>query len=71
MVASNENRFPDIIKSIFIMLEGLKDLYNVSEEILHSGMILDRYYIGARYTDGFPEGTPSEYFDKKNGKGSA
>ncbi|KXG78363.1 hypothetical protein AN618_04290 [Fervidicola ferrireducens] len=54
--------------SIFKMLEGLKDLYNVSEEILHFGRILDRYYIGTRYPNGFPEGTPSEYFDKATAK---
>lgn len=50
--------------SIVKMLEGLVGRLEVSEELLHAGRILDRYYIESRYPNGFPEGSPVDYFDK-------
>lgn len=51
--------------SILKMLEGLEDLISVSEDLFHAARILDRYYIESRYPNGFPQGSPAEYFDAK------
>ena len=51
--------------SILKMLEGLSASTPAPEEIMHAGRLLDRYYIETRYPNGFPEGSPSDYFDKK------
>ncbi|MBI5970647.1 MAG: HEPN domain-containing protein [Deltaproteobacteria bacterium] len=51
--------------SIVKMLEGLKERMDVAEGILHAGRVLDRYYIESRYPNGFPSGSPHEYFDGK------
>lgn len=39
-----------------------------SEELLHAARILDRYYTVSRYPNGFPEGSPAEFFDEKIGR---
>lgn len=54
--------------SVVKMLEGLKDDLTISQELLHMAMILDRYYIEGRYPNGFPEGSPMDFFDEKIGK---
>jgi HEPN domain-containing protein len=54
--------------SVVKMLEGLKERVEISEDLLHSARILDRYYIESRYPNGFPAGSPFEYFDEKIGK---
>ena len=54
--------------SIVKMLYGLKDIANVQEDIIHASRILDRYYIEARYPNGFPAGSPLDYFDEKIAK---
>ena len=51
--------------SIVKMLKGLEGQFEIHEDIIHGARILDRYYIEARYPNGFPEGSPFEYFDKK------
>ena len=51
--------------SIVKMLQGLNKQFEISEDIIHGARILDRYYIEARYPNGFPDGSPFEYFDKK------
>ena len=51
--------------SIVKMLDGLKNSFNIPEDILHAARILDRYYIESRYPNGFPEGSPLDYFDRK------
>lgn len=51
--------------SIMRMLEGLKDSFDIPEELFHAARILDRYYIESRYPNGFPEGSPLDYFDQK------
>lgn len=46
----------------------------VPELLFHNARSLDRYYVAARYPDGFPRGAPKEYFDRKeaeNAIGSA
>ena len=51
--------------SIVKMLKGLEEQFGIHEDIIHGARILDRYYFEARYPNGFPEGSPFEYFDKK------
>ena len=50
------------------MMEGLENAIEVSEGLLHLARILDRYYIESRYPNGFPAGSPFEYFDEKIAK---
>ncbi len=50
--------------SIVKLLQGLTEIFNIDEDLIHSGRILDRYYIEARYPNGFPEGYPAEFFDR-------
>ena len=54
--------------SIVKMLEGLKNFIEVPDNIFHVARILDRYYIEGRYPNGFPAGSPSDYFDEKIAK---
>jgi len=51
--------------SIVKMLQGLQNSINVSEPLIHFARVLDRYYIESRYPNGFPEGSPFEFFDEK------
>jgi HEPN domain-containing protein len=46
--------------SLLRLLEELE----ADEALLHSARILDRYYIEARNPNGFPSGSPTEYFDE-------
>jgi HEPN domain-containing protein len=46
------------------LLQGLQTSIPISEDLLHAARVLDRYYIEARYPDGFPSGSPMEYFDQ-------
>ncbi|MEF3168650.1 MAG: HEPN domain-containing protein [Deltaproteobacteria bacterium] len=48
-----------ILKLLHPLVEDLPD----SERLLHAARILDRYYIEARYPNGFPAGKPADYFD--------
>lgn len=45
------------------LLRLLQEL-QADETLLHSARVLDRYYIDARYPNGFPSGSPMEYFDE-------
>ena len=54
--------------SILGLLKGLQQFHAVSETFLSFGRMLSRYYIEARYPNGFPEGAPLDYFDKKMAK---
>ena len=51
--------------SIVKLLEGLSEIIDVREDILHAGRVLDRYYLEGRYPNGFPAGSPSDFFDEK------
>ncbi len=51
---------------ILKLLQGLEsggDTGDVSQ-LLHHARVLDRYYIEARYPNGFPTGKPADYFDR-------
>lgn len=54
--------------SVVKMLKGIEVQFDVPDNIKHSARILDRYYIGSRYPNGFPEGSPCDYFDEKIAK---
>lgn len=54
--------------SIVGLLQGLKELYQIPTKLYHYARILSRYYIEARYPNGFPEGSPSDYFDENIAK---
>lgn len=51
--------------SVTKLLLGFQGKIKADEELLNAGRILDRYYIESRYPNGFPEGSPMDYFDKK------
>lgn len=51
--------------SIVRLLRGLPEHLGVDEDLIHRGRVLDRYYIEARYPNGFPEGYPAEFFDRR------
>lgn len=51
--------------SLLQLLGGSADIAEPSEEILHEARVLDRYYIEARYPNGFPAGAPLDYFDRQ------
>jgi len=51
--------------SLLHLLQGTADIAEPSEELLHGARILDRYYIEARYPNGFPAGAPVDYFDQQ------
>lgn len=51
--------------SVLKLLGGLSNFFAITEEMLHKARILDRYYIEGRYPNGFPQGMPADYFDKK------
>ncbi len=52
--------------SIVKMLEELQNsALGISEDLTHSARILDRYYTVSRYPNGFPEGSPLDFFDEK------
>jgi HEPN domain-containing protein len=47
------------------LLTSLKEDPAAPEEVLHAGRVLDRYYIEARYPNGFSDGAPVDHFDQK------
>lgn len=47
--------------SLLRLLEGLGDGDGAR---LHAARVLDRYYVEARYPNGFPSGAPLEHFDE-------
>jgi HEPN domain-containing protein len=49
------------------LLEALLKNENASEaeRLRHAARVLDRYYITARYPNGFPFGKPADYFDSE------
>lgn len=51
--------------SIVGLLQGLSASHRIPEGLNSFARILSRYYIEARYPNGFPEGAPGDYFDKK------
>ncbi len=52
------------------LLQALADHFEISEVLFHHARVLDRYYIEARYPNGFPAGAPLEYFDRELAQGA-
>ncbi len=53
--------------SVRELLENLHDEFNI-EHLIEGAKILDKYYIPARYPNGFDSGAPMEYFTEKEAK---
>jgi HEPN domain-containing protein len=47
------------------MLRHLEEL-SIPEALLQQGQLLDAYYIPTRYPNGFPEGKPADYYNRRN-----
>jgi HEPN domain-containing protein len=52
--------------SVADLLKGLGDLYTIPEDLAKAGRSLDRWYVQARYPDGFPQGKPADYVDRED-----
>ena len=52
---------------ILKLIQAYLDTDNISSQskLLHHARVLDRYYIEARYPNGFPTGKPADYFDRQ------
>ena len=48
------------------LLEGLTGHAEVPESIRKDAILLDKFYVPARYPDGFQQGAPCEYFTKED-----
>jgi HEPN domain-containing protein len=46
------------------LLEALKEEMVISEDLIKSGMKLDKFYIPTRYPNGFDAGKPSDFYDE-------
>ncbi len=46
------------------LLRLLEAVGSEEDNRLHAARVLDRYYIQARYPNGFPSGAPLEHFDE-------
>lgn len=49
------------------LLEGLKDKFDITS-LIEGAKILDKYYIPARYPNGFDIGAPMDYFTEKEAR---
>ncbi len=48
--------------SLTKLLGALKDQIDITEEIMDAARRIDRFYIESRYPNGFPEGSPYDFF---------
>jgi HEPN domain-containing protein len=51
--------------SVFSLLKGLSDKLKIEDALLESGKQLDKFYISARYPNGWVEGFPGQMITKK------
>ncbi len=51
--------------SVRELLEGIADLVKPPERLIDAGKLLDKYYIIARYPNGFASGSPKDYFNER------
>lgn len=54
--------------SVRELLEGVRNLIEIPDELMDAGKLLDRYYIIARYPNGFASGAPKDYFSAQEAK---
>lgn len=52
--------------SVTDLLKGLREKVKVPDKLFEMAMSLDKFYIPARYPNGWANGTPSEYITKKD-----
>ncbi len=56
--------------SVSDLLRGLKEKVEVSEEFFKKASRLDRFYIPARYPNGWAAGFPGEYLTEEDAQGA-
>lgn len=52
--------------STYDLLKGLQEKISIVPELLESAKQLDKFYIPARYPDGWVSGVPGEYITKED-----
>lgn len=52
--------------SVSDLLKGLKEKINVSNDLIDRAKQLDKFYIPARYPNGWVSGIPAEYINKED-----
>ena len=52
--------------SVTEMLDGLKGIFEVSENLENSAKKLDKFYILTRYVNGFDSGAPVDYYTQED-----
>jgi len=52
------------------LMRDLEGDVETPESGLHQARVLDRYYVEARYPNGFPAGAPVDYFDFELARGA-
>ncbi|MBW1996052.1 MAG: HEPN domain-containing protein, partial [Deltaproteobacteria bacterium] len=48
--------------SVMRLLKDLAGIMEISEDLIRSGIALDKHYIPTRYPNGFDTGAPKEYY---------
>lgn len=56
--------------SVTDLLGGLQEKLEIPADILNAGRNLDRFYVPARYPDGFERGKPADYFNMEDADGA-
>lgn len=51
--------------SVLKLLQGLADKTSIPESLLDAARALDRHYIPTRYPNGFDQGSPGDYYTRK------
>ncbi len=54
--------------SVYDLLRTLSKKVGIPEDVLNCGRALDRFYILARYPNGFDKGSPFEYFTEEDAR---
>ncbi|MFA5787858.1 MAG: HEPN domain-containing protein [Actinomycetota bacterium] len=52
--------------SVAALLVGLREKVEVSDETVGLGRLLDRFYIPARYPNGWDDGSPKDFYTDKD-----
>lgn len=52
--------------SVAALLEALGREYEVEERLMRCGRLLDRFYIPARYPNGWDSGAPKDYYEEED-----
>jgi len=51
--------------SVKELLEGIKEKIDIPQDLIEKAKYLDRFYIPARYPNGWPSGIPADYITKE------